>query len=251
MVDQRGGGPPQPTEEPAFVRKVRGHAAFGPGDHAALAQLCGERQTVRRGALLIERARTGEAAFLVERGWAMRYAILPDGSRQILAFVLPGDIVGFGGLILGRSSESVAAITPLRVAPLTAAALEAAVREHPGLRRAFLWSHAQDVALLCDRLISLGRRPALERVARTLLELARRWNAVRDAADGAALPLTQPMLADALGLSTVHVNRTLQRLRGRGLISSQRGPILVEDATALARVANIEAGDPLHALAAP
>jgi CRP-like cAMP-binding protein len=248
MAEVPGGEGTQRTGEPALAQKVRGHIVLGPRDLAALAVLCRERETVRRGAVLLDRERSRERAFLVEHGWGMRFSILPDGRRQILAFVLPGDTFGLSDLILGYPSESVAAITPLTIARLTLEALQTSMREHPSLCRAFLWSTAQEYTLLCDRLTSLGRRGALERVARALLELTMRWNAVRCDTTTPALPLTQPLMADALGLSTVHVNRSLQRLRAAGLISVQRGPIVVEDASGLARVANIEPGDALHPL---
>jgi CRP-like cAMP-binding protein len=173
--------------------------------------------------------------------------MLPGGRRQIFGFVLPGDTVGLSALILGHPSERVAAVTPLTIARLRLDALEAVMRDHPVLCRAVVWSSAQEYTFMCDRLTSL-RRVAIERVARGLLELTMRWNVVREDASSPALPLTQPMIGDALGLSTVHVNRTLQRLRSSGLISTQGGPILVEDPIRLARVANIERGDALHPL---
>src|SRR5258708_5137719 len=118
MADVPGGEEPQRTGEPALARKVRGHIILGSRDLEALALLCRERETVRRGSVLLDRERSGERAFLVEHGWAMRFSILPDGRRQILAFVLPGDVFGLSGLILGYPSESVAAITPITVSRL-------------------------------------------------------------------------------------------------------------------------------------
>ncbi len=238
------GGEQQPAGEPALARKVRGHVALGPDDLGALARLC-RPEAVPRGGVLLDREHAPEA-FLIERGWAMRFAILPNGRRQILGFALPGDTVGLSAVILGQSSESVAAITPLTASRLDAASLPAVLHDHPALGRAFLWGAARDHALLCDRLTSLGRRGAFERIARALLELTLRWSAVRDAAAGAVLPLTQPMLGDALGLSTVHVNRTFQRLRATGLVTAN--PMAIDDPTGLARLAKIEPGDPLHPL---
>jgi CRP-like cAMP-binding protein len=241
-----GSEEPQPSGGTALAKKVRAHVVLGSRELEALSLLCQTRETIARGALL-DHERHGASAFLVEHGWAMRFSMLPGGRRQIFGFVLPGDTVGLSALILGHPSERVAAVTPLTIARLRLDALEAVMRDHPVLCRAVVWSSAQEYTFMCDRLTSL-RRVAIERVARGLLELTMRWNVVREDASSPALPLTQPMIGDALGLSTVHVNRTLQRLRSSGLISTQGGPILVEDPIRLARVANIERGDALHPL---
>lgn len=235
---------PQGTEDPAFVRKVRGHVVLDADDRAGLARLCGPRRALYRGADLFDPRLGDDEALLVERGWAMRFTTLRGSRRQVFAFVLPGDVVGLRGLILGHPGEQVAALTPMTVSRVTLSGLEQAMRDHAGLYRAFLWSFAQDYALLCDRLTGF-RRDAQERVARTLLELTLRWNLVRDPDAAAALPLTQTILGDALGLSAVHMNRTLKRLRASGLIS-ERSPITVQDIAGLARVADLEPGDPLH-----
>lgn len=175
----------------------------------------------------------------------MRFSVLDDGRRQILGFALPGDLCGVSALIRGEPSESIAAVNTVTVSTFTRDALDHAMADHPGLRRAVLWSLGEDHALLSDRLVSVGRRSAIERVARTLLELTLRMGAVHR--EAGALPLTQPTLADATGLSAVHVNRTLKQLREAKLVSAG-GPLVVHDVIGLARQAHVKRGDPLHSL---
>jgi CRP-like cAMP-binding protein len=155
-------------------------------------------------------------------GWACQMLHLPDGRQQILDFIIPGDFIGFG-----EDTLEVRALT--QVTLLDATALAAA--PHPTARLAVaLRSMANEQRVrLEQRVLSLGRRTAIERVSHLLLELERRL-VHRGLGDGAVpLPVTQEALGDALGLSIVHVNRTLQRLRHEGLIRLTGGQLTILD----------------------
>ena len=232
---------------PPLARRVRGHIALAESDLEALERLSRDRESAPAGAILLKPREGAAGALLVQDGWAMCWSSLPTGRRQIVSFVLPGDMVGLTTLILGHSSEFVSAITPVTVSRLRFDAIEDELILHSGLRRALFWTIAQEATLRSDRLVSLGRRSALERVARILLEITLRLRVIQDdPAPSTGLPLTQPLLADAAGLSQVHVNRTLKTLRAANLIRGRR--LLVDDLRGLARVANVAPGEPLYPL---
>ncbi|MFD1380065.1 Crp/Fnr family transcriptional regulator [Fodinicurvata halophila] len=148
-------------------------------------------------------------------GWLFSYQLLPDGRRQILQFLLPGDIAGL-------EPEGAAGITH-GLETLSEAVLCAIPRDGfhrlcarcPAVTERCRWMMARDVTLLFERLATLGRRMARERVVHLLMELAVRSSRTTQFADGTRLrmPLTQPIMADALGLTAIHINRVLRELR--------------------------------------
>jgi len=165
---------------------------------------------------------------IVVAGWACRYRLLSDGARQIVSLRLPGDFL-WPVLPLGLPPPcSVSALTELETVsarPLVEAA-EAADPDHPGVARAVRLMAHLDEALLCDQVMRLGRQSACGRLAHLMLELRERLGRV-GLAEGErfAMPLTQDVLADALGLSVVHVNRTVQQLRRDGLLDIKGGVV--------------------------
>lgn len=163
---------------------------------------------------------------LVVAGWACRYRLLADRRRQILGILLPGDFVG-RMLLPGLPSPcAVAALTELRTVGAQPLADAAATSTHAGLARALhLMAHLDDMSLF-NHMMRLGQQRARERVAHLMLELHERlgWvGLVQD--DRFAMPLTLPVLSDALGLGIVHVNRTLQQLRADGLLDVSDGMV--------------------------
>jgi CRP-like cAMP-binding protein len=163
----------------------------------------------------------------VASGWACRQRVLSDGRRQIFGFLLPGDLTGVwsGGGLAGCSTL---ALTPMQT--LDASRLrEVLAGDHAafaGLRVALQAAAAQEEAALLDHIVRLGRQTALERVAHQLLELHGRLGAVGLADETSfALPLTQEVMSDALGLSFVHMNRILQQLRRERLIDLKGGAV--------------------------
>lgn len=165
---------------------------------------------------------------MIVAGWAAQYCMLPDGQRQIISLRLPGDLAGLPGRVRMPAFCAVAALTELETVSAQALveAGDAADPVHPGLARAVrAMAHLND-AQLCSQIVRLGRQGAGGRFAHLMLELYGRLGRVGLAADNCfAMPLTQNVLADVLGFSVVHVNRTMQQLRRDGLLEVKAGRV--------------------------
>lgn len=172
--------------------------------------------------------------YIVRSGWAIRHKDLPNGDRQVLDFVLPGDLVGIEGCVLPRADHSVTALTDLRLAHCSFERTEKLLRDHPRLIAALVWSVAGQRTIFAEHLVSLGRRSAYERIAHLIVEMYHRLH-VRGLADNQtfSMPVTQGVLADMLGLSVVHVNRSLRRLAQDRLIEKHRDTVKINDLAAL------------------
>lgn len=176
--------------------------------------------------------------FLVVDGWACRYKQLPDGRRQIVGLFIPGDICDMSIYILKEMDHSIGAITKLRVAEIGADEFEQLMRESQRVTQALHWDELVTVAIQREWTLNLGQRTAFERLAHLFLELYVRLQAVGLAQDGQCdFPLTQGDLAEATGLTSVHVNRTLQELRRQELIELQGRRLTILDMEALKRAA--------------
>ncbi len=173
-------------------------------------------------------------------GWAFRYKTLPDGRRQILNFLLPGDLVGLQSKLFDQAMHGVEALTDVTLCGFARNRIWEIFRGYPELAFDVTWLGAHEESLVDDNLFSVGRRSAAERVAALLLQVYQRAQGLglREG-DGQALrlPLTQVHIADALGLSDVHTNRTLQALRARGLFDLAGGMLRVRDVDGLRRLA--------------
>ena len=144
---------------------------------------------------------------------------LPDGRRQLLAYFLPGDLCDLKIFILKKMDHSIAAITPVRIAEIPRDTMVELVDNGSRLARAFWWSAMVSEAIEREWIVNLGQRTAFGRVGHLFCELFMRMNAVGLAhGDSCEMPLTQGELGDTTGLSTVHMNRTLQELRAQDLI---------------------------------
>ncbi|WP_319801873.1 Crp/Fnr family transcriptional regulator [Azospirillum canadense] len=174
-------------------------------------------------------------------GWAIRHKALPDGRRQVVNFVLPGDIIGFYCNLFETADHGVTTLTPVEVASFSPDRIIELFKRFPRLAAALAWSGAKEEAIIAERLLSVGRRTALERTAHLIVELLKRLSLV-GLADGGRfiLPVTQEILADALGLSIVHINRTLRRLRDIGLIEVAGQQITVNDDKQLSSVGQFD-----------
>ncbi|WP_262273537.1 Crp/Fnr family transcriptional regulator [Microvirga yunnanensis] len=171
---------------------------------------------------------------LVLSGFICRYKILSDGKRQIMGFYIPGDIPDLQSLHLKVMDNSIGALATSSIALIPHESLRALLERHPGLG-AVLWRDTLiDAAMFRAWMIGIGRRSAYQRIAHLLCELQMRLRAVGLAGEhGYDLPVTQNELGDALGLSTVHVNRVLQDLRSEGLIVLRGGTLHIPDWEAL------------------
>ena len=183
---------------------------------------------------------------MILEGWAARYKTLPSGARQIVAFLIPGDFCDLHVAILGQMDHGIVALTRCCVAYIPSRELDNLTSHETALTKALLWSTLVDEGVLREWILNVGRRNAFERIAHILCEMHARMQMVGLVeADRLALPLTQDQLADATGLTPVHVNRTLQRLRNDKLIEVGSGILSVLDVDALRRAAGFN-GQYLH-----
>jgi CRP-like cAMP-binding protein len=178
---------------------------------------------------------------LILAGFACRYAVLPNGRRQILAYLLPGDFCDLRACVLERMDFSIGTLTPTKIASLARESVVELARRFPQLARAMSLAALAEEATARQWLLNLGHRTALERTAHLFCELFTRLRAVGLASDtGCELPLTQTDLADALALSPVHVNRTLMEMRRRKLATFARHQLTIDDFEALQQAAGFK-----------
>ncbi len=199
-----------------------------------------ERQRhVRRGAVLQRENEDAGELYILRKGLMMSYVLLDDGSRQILRFLFPGDMLGVSSAVYQEAPETLAALSDCIVCPFDRGVLSDLMLAHPRLSSMiFVYSQIERVALT-DRLAALGRTSAKARVAALLLELRNRLRATdKSLANAFSLGLTQEEIGDATGLTAVHVNRMLRQLEEEGLIAREGGRVTLLDERALARAAN-------------
>ena len=187
---------------------------------------------------LIREGDEPKSVFLVLDGWACRYKQLPDGRRQIVGLFIPGDICDLNVYILKEMDHSIGAITNLKVAEIGRDDFEQLMQANPRVMQALFWDELVTVSVQREWTLNVGQRTAYERISHLFVELFLRLKAV-GLADGNScdLPLTQVDIADASGLTAVHVNRTLQELRKEGLIELQGRKLVIPDLTALKNAA--------------
>ena len=216
-----------------MARRLKRFAPLSDADERLLLRLVGWRHEPAGAALV--RDRLPNPARVLVSGWAARVRWTAEGKRQIVGFVLPGDMLALCRRPQPLGTCLVIALTPVQT--LDAEPLVAALQSMPpdaALSHAVNIATAMDEAWLIDQVVRLGRRSAYERVAHLLMELYFRLKTIDQVRSGImALPLTQEMLADATGLSIVHVNRTLQQLRRERLLELHHGRLTILDEHAL------------------
>lgn len=229
-----------------LIAKLATVADLRETDVEKLIALCVDERTVPAKQDILSEGERPDHVHVIIDGWAARYKTLRDGSRQIVAFLIPGDFCDLHVAILGHMDHGIVALTRCRVAYIPGAELDALTSEHTGLTKAFWWSTLVDEGVLREWILNVGRRDAYERVAHLLCEMHARMKMVGLVEDGRlALPLTQDQLADTTGLTPVHVNRTLQRLRKENLIEIGKGILTILDVDALRDAAGFN-GNYLH-----
>ena len=171
-------------------------------------------------------------------GWACRYKTLEDGRRQIIAYFVPGDMGDLYNFVLREMDHSIAALTPLTVAEFSRETLDEMTARSPRIGQALWWETLVFASIQREWTVNLGLRTALERISHLLCELFFRLRAVGLADnDTCELPVTQVDLGETVGLSSVHVNRTLQELRASGLITLRDRTLIIHDLDALQTIA--------------
>lgn len=186
-------------------------------------------------------AREGENPTVIRllvSGWACRYKDLPDGRRQIVGFFLPGDFCDLNVYILSELDHSIGALTRVKYYEISPDQFQAVVDARPHLIRALLWHEMVASGIQRQWLLSIGQRSPLERLAHLFVELHQRLKAVGLVHDHSFdFPITQHHLAEANGLSLVHVNRTLQEMRRDGLIELAERRLTILDFKRLKQIA--------------
>lgn len=192
--------------------------------------------------------REGERAdnlFVVTEGWACRYATTEAGERQFPALLVPGDVANLDVVMFDRLDYGVRTLSATKIVALPRDRARALAAEHPGIARTFTWLAMVENTTLSAWALSLGRRSAVERLAHLLCELSVRLDTGDGEASSFPFPLTQEHLADALGLTSVHINRTMQQLRGEGLVETAERIMTLPDVAQLRRVGGFD-GRYLH-----
>jgi len=206
------------------------------------------RPAVRRlqvGQVLYEQGDASEFVYLLIDGWAFRYRTLGDGRRQIVDFTLPGALLGFGpGRIM---SHGVEARTVCDLCVIPRARFDALLLQVPSLAIRLIQTLAQNEAIALERLMTIGRQSARERIAHLLVELVARarQSGLKVSDKGFTLPLTQTHIADAIGLTSVHVCRTLAELRKGGVVLLRAGRLQILDIRQLTAEAGFAEDDPM------
>ena len=178
---------------------------------------------------LVHQGQSEQAAYILLSGWACSYKLLLNGQRQIVNIQIPGDFLGLRSVLLHTSDHSVEPITNIEVAEVLLTDLLKAFAQTPRLAMAILWAISRDEAMVVEHLVDIGRRSAAERTAHFLLELGSRLLLVGlGSTAGYTCPLSQNHLADALGLSAVHVNRVLRHLREDGMLTFRDGVVVFD-----------------------
>lgn len=224
-----------------FTRKLSAFVALSDADQDILGRFDRRRRIFLPDHEMINEGQTNQSAFILAEGWAFSYKILRCGARQIVNFQIPGDFLGLRSVLFRTSDHSIEAVTRIAASEVLAADILEGFAQSGRLATAVLWAASRDEAMVVEHLVNLGRRTAEERTGHFLLELGARLKLVGlGDKTGFDCPLTQYHLADALGLSAVHVNRVLRLLREEGLVTFQKGRVSFDDFNRLKDVAGFD-----------
>lgn len=228
----------------ALIRKLRVENVLSDDDVDAVRGLPLELVAFDARARIVKFGERPSRCGLLAEGFAVRSKSVPDGERQILSIHLPGDIPDLQSLELHVLDHDIEALTPCVIAFIAHSAVQALITARPSLRSAFWRETLIDAALFREGMVNLGRRSAAQRLAHLLSELSRRMDAIGLKTNQSyPLPMTQIDLADAIGLTPVHVNRVLQALRKTGAVEVGRGELRLTDAEQLFKLGEF---DPLY-----
>ena len=226
----------------AVASKLEAFAKLSSDDRAALEAISDDVRYIDARRDVIVEGDKPRHVHLVLDGWACRYKQLPDGKRQIVSLVLPGDFCDVNVYILKQMDHSIASITRVKMAMITPDEMNALTIERPRITQALWWHELVTAAIQREWTLNLGQRSAYERLAHLLIELYLRLATVGRAHNGRCdFPLTQNDLAETTGLTSVHVNRTLQELRRDGLIDLGRKQLQILDMPRLMNAAMFNA----------
>jgi CRP-like cAMP-binding protein len=225
----------------AFITKLAALVELSAADRRAVAAATANPRRYAAKQDLIREGDEPGPVFVVLEGWACRYKILPSGTRQIMAFLMPGDACDLHANMLAEMDHGIQAITSATVAQVSRAEMQRLMHGHPSFARAMYIAQLVDEGIMRAWIVSMGRRSSIERVAHLMCELYLRARGI-GLTDGAefVLPLSQIILADALGMTPVHINRVLRDLRVMGAVELSRGSLSVINSMKLVQVAGFD-----------
>jgi CRP-like cAMP-binding protein len=236
-------------QDDPFVARLQNFTELAPAELRALRAVVETELTVKkRRDLVLDGYEFCKLCF-VKDGFAARYKLLRNGKRQIVNFVLPGDVVGMPGSFLDRAANSVIAVSDMKLQICALEAFSVLCYRRPKFALILSWLAMQEAAHYAEHVIDVGRRTPIERLAHLLLEIHSRLAMVGLADEFAFnLPFTQEMMSDALGLSVPHLNRMLTKLRAEGMIAVNERRVEFIDRKAITLLAQFQ---PIHPMRMP
>lgn len=226
-------------QQSCLAKHFRKFALLSPADFHFLDALDAKTESCPRNAVIWREGSEASHFYVLNSGWAFSSRILQNGSRQVLDIFVPGDIIGLRDLACRQRLNAAHTVTETELCAFPQQQLRSLFESSSTLGQLFFSLAAQGQALLTERIINLGRRSARQRVAHVLAELSVRLDqSPAENVQKDHVPLSQTLLADLLGLSAVHINRTIRSLREAGLIDLQYQSITLLDVAGLKEVAN-------------
>jgi CRP-like cAMP-binding protein len=205
-----------------LIAKLGQGAELDAADRNRLEEISAKRRPLGPREDIIREGDPPSDVHLIMDGFACRYKLLPGGRRSIMAILVPGDFCDLDVAILDQMDHTIGTLTAVSLVEIPRPTVKELTEQHPNIARALRWSTLVDEATLREWLASMGQRPADRQIGHFLCELRLRLEVVGMADQhGMYFPLTQEEIADAMGISTVHVNRVLQQVREQGLLGAQ------------------------------
>lgn len=202
-----------------------------------LAERAGPPETCPKRSVIRSQGDPVEAIYLLQSGWVISSVDVPTGARQIVKIHLPGDLLGVPSLVLTRAAETLTAATEIVVRRIALEDFAGIFQESPALSALLFMAAQQERVYLMDRMASLGRTPAVSRLAAFLLHVHSRLKTGAQPSQALDIPLTQDHLADILGLTPVHINRTYRKIEQQGAILRSGRSVTILDVAALREIA--------------
>jgi CRP-like cAMP-binding protein len=224
-----------------FECALRACGLFKPVTHGELSSINDIKRdhlSLPAGAEIIRAGEDSPELYTLYSGWAFRFKALPNGRRQILNFLLPGDLLGLQAAMFDAAQHGIKALTEVQLCLLPRRRIWALFGQMAGLAFDVAWLGSREESYVDENLTSAGRRGAAERTAALIIMLYKRANNLGLVSEGTfAFPLTQQHIADALGLSLVHTNKTLAHLRRLGMFTLGNGSLTLTNPRVLERIA--------------
>lgn len=223
-----------------FLRRLTQRSNLSPVEQQAICDLPGRSAKIRSNEVFVHPNEEVDHACILLEGFAARFDHSAEGKRQISAIYIPGDMPDLQSTVLSHSPSGLQALGICTVLRVPHSALRAIAGRYPAIAEAFWRDCVIDASIAFQWLLNIGRRTASARVAHLICEIAARSKAVDGARASFDFPMTQVQIADALGLTAIHVNRTLRTLRDQGLVQLKRNKADILDWPALAEHADFD-----------